>query len=167
MLRLGPANILGVIATLLVLCGTFGPWLSRSSEPSHTYDPSTFQVEVHYRYTAEISPLLLSLIEHGISRTDLWFYSVAMSLVAIGLVAGAILCTFSFGRFKISLIGWLLWFSSCLLFFLNLGGGLWLGVHTFFGWGFVATVIAGVLMFCSVLVDFLTQDFIVRARTEV
>lgn len=168
MFRFRSVNVLGIIAIVFVLCGLVGPWLSRSTDSWRVYNQSTLQVEVYYRYTTKISPLLLSQAEYEVSRTDLWFYNSAMSLVAIFLVVGSILCSFSFGRFKVSFTGWLLWCLSCLLFFLNLGGGLWLGVHTFFGWGFIATVIAGFLMFFSVLVDFLAQDYIsfVRIKTS-
>ena len=142
-LKIQPTIAIGVIGGAMNIIGLFEPWLSQS----------TNGLGEHYRFTIKISPLFVSIAECGSSKSILWFYNISISIAAIGLIVAGIICSLSFGNWKISLTGWCIWVISFMLFFLSLGRGLSLGIRTFVCGGFWITLSGGILMFISTLID--------------
>jgi hypothetical protein len=147
------ANLLGVVGSVLVFVGLLGPWLSRGYDPWYTFNYETRRTETHYRTIVEISPLRAELIEDDVIKSSFWFYdfnlSPSISLAAIGFMVAAVLSLVSFGRWRVSLAGCLLYVISSMLFLSSFGRGLSVGVTTFFGWGLCVGAAGGIVMFAS------------------
>jgi len=102
------------------------------------------------------------VIERGVLKSTFWFFdfslSPGISLSLMGLIVGAVLCIMSLGRWKISLVGCLLYLLSATLFFYSFGRGLSIGVWTLIGWGLRVSIIGGIVIFASAMMNFLAEE---------
>lgn len=143
-------KILDILAFFLVIVGTFGPWLWRGYNSYQVIDTQTGERELRYRIISKISPFyVLAKPEYQKSNLD-WFVSPGTTMAGFLLVAAAI--TFPFiTKQKSKSIFFLVAFLGYSMFFLSLGGGLWLGLITHFSWGFQITTIGLILMMSSII----------------
>jgi hypothetical protein len=71
---------------------------------------------------------------------------------------GAFLCAISFGRWKVSLSGLLLFMVSTIFFFYSFGEGLSIGIWTFVGWGLWVTFLGGIILFGLTVSDLVNRE---------
>lgn len=76
----------------------------------------------------------------------------------MGLIFGAVLCIMSFGRWKVSLVSCILYLLSVTLFFYSLGRGLSIGVWTLIGCGLRVSIVGGIVIFASVMINYLAEE---------
>ena len=115
-------SFLGIIGAILLILGLTGPWFSQFRGGN--------SADLVMRVSL-LNPLHISYYADGKVIADIWFYSLGTSISAGGFVLAAILSAFSFGRWRISLAGLLVWIVSLEIFFLSLDQGL--------DWGLVRT----------------------------
>ena len=140
---------LEILACLLVLFGSLGPWLWRGYNSYQVFDPETGERELRYELISKMSPFYISAAYENEDPTYKWFVSPGTTVAGLLLIASSIVFPFiSSSRIRIVALSMAL--LGCLFFFLSLGGGLWLGLVTRFSWGFQATVIGLTLMLGSV-----------------
>ena len=145
-------GLLGIIGGVLIIVGLFGPWLWRPLPLRRARD-----IGVIY----EISPLRARVIEHGEAESIFWFFdfrlSLGISLSLMGLVIGAVNSIISFGRWKLSLAGFLFYVTSFFLFFYSFGRGLSIGIWTLIGWGLRVTLVGGIILLASAIINLIYE----------
>jgi len=145
-------GLLGIIGGALIIAGLFGPWLWKPLPLRRARD-----IGVIY----EISPLRARVIERGEAESMFWFFdfslSLGISMSLMGLIAGAIQSIMSFGRWKLSLAGFLFYITSFFLFFYSFGRGMSIGIWTLIGWGLRVTLVGGVILFASAIINLIHE----------
>ena len=137
-------SLLGIIVAVLLILGLTGPWFSQFRGGN--------SADLVMRVSL-LNPLHISYYTGEKIVADVWFYSLGTSISAGGFVLAAILSAFSFGRWRISLAGLLIWIVSLEIFFLSFGSGLGLGFSTEINWGLHLTLACGIIFFVLVLVN--------------
>lgn len=142
-------EILEVMACLLILFGSLGPWLWRGYNSYQVFDPETGERELHYELISKMSPFYISATYENEDPTYEWFVSPGTTLAGLLLIASSLVFPFT-SRSRIKIITLSIALLGCFFFFLSLGGGLWLGLITRFSWGFQVAIIGLTLMLGSV-----------------
>ena len=137
-------SILGIIGAILLIVGLIGPWFSQFRGGS--------SADLEMR-TSILTPLHVSYYTSEKIVADVWFYSLGTSIAAGGFILAAILSAISFGRWKISLAGLIIWIISLEVFFLSFGSGLGMGFSTRINWGLQLTIACGAIFFISFLLN--------------
>lgn len=141
-------KIFSIVGSLLVLLGVFGPWLWRGFDSYQEYNPATGETILKYRTITKISPLYFSVKTEDGDNEVSWFYSAGTTLSAVVMLSSiAIYIVLNRGLSWSKSLGLLLAILGIFVFFLSLGGGLWLGVITRFAWGFQLTLLGIMVMF--------------------
>jgi len=76
----------------------------------------------------------------------------------MGLIFGAVLCIMSLGRWRVSLVSCIFYLLSVTLFFYSFGRGLSIGVWTLIGWGLRVSIVGGIVIFASAMMNFLAEE---------
>lgn len=142
-------EVLEIVACLLILFGSLGPWLWRGYNSYQVFNPETGERELNYEYISKISPFYLSVTYENENPTYEWLVSPGTSVAGLLLIAPSLVFLFT-SSWRIKNITLAIALMGCFFFFLSLGGGLWLGLVTRFSWGFQAAVIGLTLMVGSV-----------------
>ncbi len=147
-------KVFSIFGSLLILVGIFGPWLWRGFDSYQEYDPNTGEAILKYRIITKISPLYFSInTEEGDNEIN-WIYSAGTTLSAVMLFSSILFNLFLYGKLSWSKgLSLFIAILGIFLFFLSLGGGLWLGVITRFAWGFYGTMLGIVVMFLDIMIE--------------
>lgn len=147
-------KIFSIVGSLLVLLGVFGPWLWRGFDSYQEYNPVTGETILKYRTITKISPLYFSVKTEGGDNEVSWFYSAGTTFSAVVIISSILIYIFFNKMLSWSnSFGLLLALLGILVFFLSLGGGLWLGVITKFAWGFQLTLLGIMVMFIHIMYE--------------
>lgn len=145
-------EILEVMACLLILFGSLGPWLWRGYNSYQVFDPETGERELHYEFISKISPFYISATYENDNPIYEWFVSPGTAVAGLLLITSSLVFPFT-SRSMIKSILLSIALLGSFFFFLSLGGGLWLGLITRFSWGFQVIIIGLTMMMCSVASD--------------
>jgi hypothetical protein len=102
----------------------------------------------------KISPLYFLInTEEGDNEIN-WIYSVGTTLSAVLFFTSILSNLFLYSKLSWSKgLSLFIAILGVFLFFLSLGGGLWLGVITRFAWGFYGTMLGIVVMFMDIMIE--------------
>jgi hypothetical protein len=139
-----------VLASLLILLGALGPWLWRGYDSYQVVDPETRDVELRYRLTTRMSPFYIVATSEEGEATTAWFISAGTTLSGVILIIAAALFPLRWKRLWVRGTLSVVSILGCMIFFLSLGGGLWLGLVTHFSWGFQATIVGVAVMLLTI-----------------
>ena len=142
-----------VLAGLLIFLGSLGPWLWRGYDSYQIVDPETRDVELRYRLTTKMSPFYIVAISEEGEATTGWFISFGTTLSGVILVIAAIFFPFRWRKLWIRGALSAACIIGCMIFFLSLGGNLWLGLVTRFSWGFQSTIMGVAVMLLTIFFE--------------
>jgi hypothetical protein len=143
-------DYVAMLAGLLVFLGTLGPWLWRGYDSYQVVDPETMDVKLHYRLTTRMSPFYVVATTEGGEVTMGWFISPGTTLSGVILLIAAVLFPLWWKRPRVRGALSAACIVGCMIFFLSLGGNLWLGLVTRFSWGVQVTVVGVALMLLTI-----------------
>lgn len=154
-------NIQGVIVSLLILIGLFGPWLAYSYDSYPSINPETNMGQLNYHSRIELNPLFGSMYKDDVLIGRYLFISVGVSISGVLIAISATLSIFKYNYNWIHFILFTVASTGFILFFLSIGGGISIGVFTKIGWGLKLTGV-GILVFFVVSLSELSRDSISR-----
>ena len=140
-------NLSGLLVSILVLTGLFGPWITYSFDSYPTINPETKMGQLNYHSRLELNPLFGSMYKDDILNGRFWFISVGTNVAGLLLAISAILSiikyNFSFAHFILFIVASI----GTIVFFFSVGEGISIGVFTKIGWGLELTGIGLLLLF--------------------
>ena len=142
--RLERLDKFGLVCFLLIAAGLALPWLWRGYDSYQVRDSESGEISLQYRYITKISPFFMQVLgEEG--NTKAYFYSPLTSLSGVVLLVSGFFFVFKDVGYRWKGLSCFAGLFSTFFFFMNLGGGLWLGLLTRFDVGF-KLVILGLLL---------------------
>ncbi len=139
-------SVSGVLVSVILLLGLFGPWLTTSSDAYAILNPETKTGQRKYHTRVELSPLYGSMYKDDVFVERYWFISPGTSFAGLLLAISASLSIFKYKSSWAHFILFMVASLGIIVFFLSVGRGISIGVYTKVGWGLRLTSI-GLLVF--------------------
>lgn len=137
----------GIIVSLLILSGLFGPWLTYGFDSYSTINPKTHTGQLNYHSMIELNPLFGSIYKDNILLERNWFMSPGLDLAGLLFIIAASLSIleyeFKWAHFILFIVSSL----GFMMFFMSIGRGISIGVFTKVGWGLYITGLSLLLLF--------------------
>jgi len=128
-------SIQGVLVSIIILLGLFGPWLTYSFDSYSTINPETKTGQINYHSKIELNPLFGSMYKDDIVVERYWFISPGINLAGLLLAISASLSIFKYNSSWAHFILFIVASLGIIVFFLSIGRGISIGVFTKVGWG--------------------------------
>ena len=148
-------NIRGVIASIAIIIGLFGPWLIYGFDPYATINPETNTGQLNYHSIIELNPLFGTIYKDNILLERSWFMSPGLNLSALLLIISSMLFVFSHRNSWTNFLLFLLALIGFVIFFMSVGDEVSIGVLYKVGWGLYFT---GLGLFSMFIVAFLEMS---------
>ena len=146
-LLINKVSIEGALVGIIILLGLFGPWLTYSYDSYATIDPDTKMGQLNYHSKVELNPLFGSMYKDDILVETYWIITPGIFLAGILLAISAILSVFKYNSRLAHFLLFMVASLGMLVFFLNIGDGISIGVFTKLGWGLKLTGLGLLLLF--------------------
>ena len=146
----------GIIICLVLVIGLINPWISKGSEPYSTVNPSTGQGELKYYRIIRLSPLFASVYEDNQLIERMWFVSPGITFSGVILMSVALLSVIRYQQTYVNFILFLISLLSIIIFFMSLGMGQAIGLHSQLEWG-AAISLGGVFLLLLLSVNILMR----------
>lgn len=150
-----------VLVAAIMVAGLFGPWITMGYDSYAKLNPQTRMGEKFYHSWIEFSPFYGSVYKDEALIDRYWFISPGTSLAGLIVAVSAFLGII---RYKANWAHFILFFFALVgvvIFFLNIGEGISIGVFTQIGWGLKLTSL-GLLLFFLVSFMELSRNSISR-----
>lgn len=138
-------NYWGIIICVVIFVGLITPWISRGSKPYSTIDPSTGQGKLKYHKIIRLSPFFSSVYEDNRLVDRTWFVSPGITVSGVMLMSVALLSVIKYKQTWVNFFLFLISGLGIIIFFMSLGMGQAIGLHTQLGRG-VMISLGGVLL---------------------
>ena len=140
-------SIQGVLVSIIILLGLFGPWLTYSFDSYSTINPETKTGQINYHSKVEVNPLFGSMYKDDILVERYWFISPGINLTGLLLAISASLSIFKYNSSWAHFILFIVASLGIIVFFLSIGRGISIGVFTKVGWGLDLTGFGLLILF--------------------
>ena len=137
----------GVLVSIIILLGLFGPWLTYSYDSYSTLNRDTRMGQLNYHSKVELNPLFGSMYKDDFLVERYWIITPGVFLAGILLAISAIFSIFKYTSKVAHFLLFIVASLGLLVFFLNVGEGISIGVFTKIGWGIKLTGIGLFLLF--------------------
>jgi len=128
-------SIQGVLVSIIILLGLFGPWLTYGFDSYSTINPETKTGQINYHSKVELTPLFGSMYKDDILVRRYWFISPGVTLAGLLLSISACLSIFKYNYSWAHFFLFIVASLGIIVFFLSVGRGISIGVLTKVGWG--------------------------------
>ena len=140
-------SIQGILVSIIILLGLFGPWLTYSFDSYSTFNPETKTGQINYHSKVEVNPLFGSMYKDDILVERYWFISPGINLAGLLLAISASLSIFKYNSSWAHFILFIVASLGIIVFFLSIGRGISIGVFTKVGWGLDLTGFGLLILF--------------------
>jgi hypothetical protein len=148
-------SLRGVVASIAILIGLFGPWLIYGFDSYATINPKTNTGQLSYHSIIELNPLFGTIYKDNILLERYWFMSPGLDLAALFLIVSSVLFVFKHRNSWINFLLFLLAIVGFVFFFMSVGDEVSIGVFYKVGWGIYVT---GLGLFAMFVVAFLEMS---------
>jgi hypothetical protein len=154
-------SIQGVLVSIVILLGLFGPWLTYGFDSYSTINPESKTGQINYHSRVELTPLFGSMYKDDILVGRYWLISPGLTLAGLLLAISACLSIFKYNSSWVYFILFMVASLGIIVFFLSVGRGISIGVFTKVGWGLGLTGF-GLLVYFVVSFREMSRNYVSR-----